>query len=424
VSLHQERAMKKFTHTLILSLIVLLLLCVLIRSDQPPPLSIWERIALPYTFSITGWEFSNFFNKWENRLKQLYFPDRLSDEDKVTLVKQYLSLAQEASSLQDIVNLKKAEGANTEEIIKLETQLAELVRKRNSLEDRVEEIIEAQISKILADENIARTIRVFGQVELLFPPVDFEFQDQPYVLIVSPREKIEISETILLRSELSLEQILDIEDRVSSQGMSGFVERTGGVATYPSIVPRSVSLEYLLSTVAHEWLHQYFYFHPLGRNYWANYEMISINETAAGIAGDEIGSLVYNRYYRQEDNDDRGGREDATVARESEPAFDFNKEMREIRLVVDKYLAEGRIDEAENYMEVKRKYLAENGYYIRKLNQAYFAFHGSYADSPTSVNPIGDYLKELRQRSPSLGDFIRTVSGISSYDELLKMIGE
>jgi hypothetical protein len=411
--------MKKFIPTLILDLIILLLLCILLRSDQPPKLSIWDEIALPYTFSITGWEFNNFFNKWEHRLEQFLNPSRLSDEGRVNLVEEYSSLAQEASSLQDLVNRKKAEAVGSAEEIKaLEAQLAELVRERDGLESRVEEIIEGQISKILAEEGVAKTINIVGEAEFLFPPVDFEFEDQPYVLIISPREEIELAKTILLRSDLSLEQMVDIEDKVSSQGMSALVERTGGVATYPSVVPRSTSLQYLLSTVAHEWLHQYFYFHPLGRNYWANYEMTSINETAAGIAGDEIGSLVYDRYYKEEDN------ETAAVARQSELGFDFNKEMQEIRLTVDAYLAQGWVEEAENYMEESRQYLAENGYYIRKLNQAYFAFHGSYADSPTSVNPIGDYLEALRQQTPSLGEFIKTVSGISSYDELLQTISE
>jgi hypothetical protein len=40
------------------------------------------------------------------------------------------------------------------------------------------------------------------------------------------------------------------------------------------------------------------------------------------------------------------------------------------------------------------------------------------------VSPIGGYLEELRQGSPSLGDFIKKVSGISSYEQLLKMIGQ
>ncbi|GAF91721.1 unnamed protein product, partial [marine sediment metagenome] len=105
-------------------------------------------------------------------------------------------------------------------------------------------------------------------------------------------------------------------------------------------------------------------------------------------------------------------------------AFDFGGEMREIRTAVDDYLLEGKIGEAERYMEGKREFLEANGYYIRKLNQAYFAFHGTYADTPTSVSPIGDQLSKLREQSSSLGDFISTVSGISSYEELLEMIGE
>jgi len=63
--------------------------------------------------------------------------------------------------------------------------------------------------------------------------------------------------------------------------------------------------------------------------------------------------------------------------------------MRNIRRNVDAYLEQGQIDQAEKYMIEQQQFLSANGYYIRKLNQAYFAFHGNYADSPTSVNPIG-----------------------------------
>jgi len=73
-------------------------------------------------------------------------------------------------------------------------------------------------------------------------------------------------------------------------------------------------------------------------------------------------------------------------------------------------------------MEQKRQYLASKGYYIRKLNQAYFAFHGTYADSPTSISPIGPELKELRSRSASLKDFLNTVSGMTNRQELIDSI--
>jgi hypothetical protein len=69
-------------------------------------------------------------------------------------------------------------------------------------------------------------------------------------------------------------------------------------------------------------------------------------------------------------------------------------------------------------MNDKRDYLAENGYYIRKLNQAYFAFHGAYADSPTSIDPIGAEMKTLRTGSASLREFLERVSTFTSRQAL------
>ncbi len=48
----------------------------------------------------------------------------------------------------------------------------------------------------------------------------------------------------------------------------------------------------------------------------------------------------------------------------------------------DELLAAGKIEEAEAYMEARRQVFWDNGYAIRKLNQAYFAFYGAYADVP------------------------------------------
>ncbi len=418
-SLHHNRDMNKYTLGLLIDLILVLCFCILPPSDQAPKLTAWDRIAGPYTFSIPEWELSNFFDKWGYSLEQFFIPKKLSEQESVKQVETYLSLGQSASSLQDTINRDKAEGNSSQaDIESLEAQEAQLTNQMHSLQDQVESIIESQVSAVLTDQGLAKSIDFIGRFNILFPPVDFQFQQEPNVLIISPRDKIELTKTILLRPDLSLEQMEDIENEVQDNNMSGLVDRVGGVATYPSIIPQDVSLQYLLSTVAHEWLHQYFFFHPLGRNYWANYEMTSINETAADIGGDEIGQLVYQRYYAQTVS------QAAPPAASSQPAIDFNKTMRQIRVTVDQLLAQGQVDEAEQYMEQMREYLARNGYYIRKLNQAYFAFYGTYSDTPGSVSPIGGYLQELRQESPTLGDFIKTVSGISSYQQLLKTTGQ
>ena len=98
--------------------------------------------------------------------------------------------------------------------------------------------------------------------------------------------------------------------------------------------------------------------------------------------------------------------------------FDFNQVMRETRLEVDRLLSEGKVEEAEAYMETQRQLLVEHGYYLRKLNQAYFAFHGAYATSPTSVDPIGPQMRKLRSISPSLTAFLGQASRMRSHTDL------
>ena len=107
------------------------------------------------------------------------------------------------------------------------------------------------------------------------------------------------------------------------------------------------------------------------------------------------------------------------------PPFDFRAEMHETRVKADELLAEGKIEEAEAYMEARREVFWENGYLIRKLNQAYFAFHGAYADSPGGAageDPVGPAVRALREQSDSLADFINTIAWMTSFDELLQAV--
>jgi hypothetical protein len=92
--------------------------------------------------------------------------------------------------------------------------------------------------------------------------------------------------------------------------------------------------------------------------------------------------------------------------------------MRETRLEVDRLLAEGRVEEAEAYMDARREELVDNGYNVRKLNQAYFAFHGSYAVGAAATDPIGAKLRALRLLSGDLADFVRTVAAFTGPADL------
>ena len=77
-------------------------------------------------------------------------------------------------------------------------------------------------------------------------------------------------------------------------------------------------------------------------------------------------------------------------------------------------------------MRQRRAVFAEHGYLIRKLNQAYFAFHGAYADEPGAAgeDPVGPAVKRLRDRSPSLLAFLDTIAPMTSFDELKRALGE
>ncbi len=155
-----------------------------------------------------------------------------------------------------------------------------------------------------------------------------------------------------------------------------------------------------------------------------------MNETTASIAGKEIASAVITTYYPelapapiiqsaplQEPQDPAS--EDVPV--ESKPVFDFRAVMHDTRIHVDELLAAGKIEEAESYMEVQRKFIWENGYQIRKLNQAYFAFHGAYADSPGGAagsDPVGPAVRALRDQSTSLAEFVNEMSWMTSFTQL------
>ena len=100
--------------------------------------------------------------------------------------------------------------------------------------------------------------------------------------------------------------------------------------------------------------------------------------------------------------------------------------MHETRVTTDRLLAEGRVEEAEAYMEARRVFFLEHGYQIRRLNQAYFAFYGAYADTPTGAfgeDPVGPRVRQLREASPSLASFLNTIAWMTSFEDLVAAVG-
>jgi len=89
-------------------------------------------------------------------------------------------------------------------------------------------------------------------------------------------------------------------------------------------------------------------------------------------------------------------------------------------------LEEGKVDEAEAYMESRRQFFWEQGYRIRKLNQAYFAFYGSYNDQPgggaSGSDPVGPAVRRLWARSADLKSFIASIRSVRSFEDLQNIL--
>jgi len=374
-----------------------------------------SRLSLiinPYRFSIAQWE----LNAIPHEVNQWVFNRSDETDGEMGVVTEYFALVERIKTLKSEIPAINT-GDRRGDSASLEAELNMLQEQRMALENTAEKIVERQIRETLAQQGIFNPIDKYIKLMVTFPPVNFRLDNPPYLLVISPRRRIESMREILLQPDLSREEIDDVEVKVDKLGVSSLVVKPGGLgATYPTFVTNEASLRFTIDTAIEEWLHQYLAFKPLGFLYLLdvtglsrNYEIATINETLAGMVSKEIGAIVREKYYPEYGNDS-----DQTA----ESEFDFNREMREIRKTVDEYLAQGEIERAEEFMEQKRQYLALRGRYIRKLNQAYFAWHGTYADSPTSISPIGLELRELRSQSVSLQDFLDTVALMTSRQEL------
>jgi hypothetical protein len=396
-----------------LVLISLLLLCLLgvgCSSAQDFD-SHLNSIVDSYRFNWVMWELESLCYE----IGQWFFSDHIEPEEQPATVIEYFELGEQIRSLEWQI------AVGSEEVD--QTELESLQEQRAALTSSVERIIASQIIEVLAEQGIFHPAYENIGLEFSFPPVNFRLGELPHLLVVSPRESIESMREIALRGDLTLEEIESIEEQVDELGVSSLVVSLGGAgALYPTLVTDSASLQFTINAAVEEWLHQYLAFKPLGFGYILdllgisrNYEIATMNETLASMVSDEIGAIILERYYPEYVDNDQP---------EEDSGFDFNQEMRQIRITVDQYLEQGEIELAEEYMEERRQYLLSMGYYIRRLNQAYFAFYGAYADSPTSVSPIGAELRELREQSASLGDFLEMVAGMSSRQELSDALSE
>ena len=410
---------------------IFLILCILslvAGYSVPSPADKIEKIRA-YTrngeFNYISWMSNAAIIKM--RAASINAPYVLDRETQKKIVMEYMRVTQSIFETEYQLELIYADAAITDKVSASKdarAQLAKLQARQDALAPFAESILQEQVTAVLADEDLTAA----GQP---MPSVWYHATPLPMALIVSPRERIEQTANISLETDVTVDAQAALEDRVAKGlNVSALVVPIGGVGVYPTMIMRSTDMNWVTTVIAHEWTHNYLTWHPLGASYMETPELRTMNETTAAIAGDEIGARVIERFY-PELKPAAFSPAGLISFKENFPnahlraGFDFRAEMHETRVHADDLLAQGKIEEAEAYMERRRLIFMQNGYLLRKINQAYFAFYGAYADVPGGAageDPVGPAVRALRAQSKSLADFINAIKCMTSFEQLQEAV--
>ena len=410
-------------------LLVLLVLLLILRKSVLPPADELERIRVftrNIEFDYVGWVINASFVKATQTA--LSMPRYLTEEQQYQVVRCYLSLVEEIRDTENVIELIYSDPAITnpqEQAESRQKYLDYLIELRSWLGPLCESVLQQQLNTTLAEVDLATG----GQP---LPPVLYHITPLPLALIISPREVVRQDHDISLISALSLEEIVRLEGEVElTDDVSALVENVGGVGAYPTMVMSTTDVHWLVNVTAHEWTHNYLTLRPLGLNYFTSPELRTMNETTANIVGGEVRDAffeIYPEYLAPKISPpvpDASRTADMETEAVRSETVDFREEMHETRVTVDQLLLQDKVEEAETYMEERRQFLWDYGYRIRRLNQAYFAFHGAYADAPggaAGADPVGPAVRELRQQSASLADFLNRISWMTSFEALERAV--
>jgi hypothetical protein len=414
--------MKRILSYLFIFTIVLILISrsTVLPVDQLEQIRIYTRAN---EFDFVKWTLRALGNK--NAQAALGAHNYISTERQSELVEEYFSLVRRINQLERDITLIYSDPAIQSPQLTAADFEAELEQNRllhHQLTPIVEGILQHQVGSVMAEMGL-------GAAGQTVPPVLYQVTDLPLALIISPRHVIRQDHNISLQPEMDLMKRRELERQVEETvDVSALVVPVGGIGIYPPMVLSTTHLPSLIDIIAHEWTHNYLTLRPLGVLYAATPQLRTMNETAASIAGQEVAEEVLRRFYPHllppppDPAPEIEAEESLPVAPPELPLpFDARLVLFETRVRTDELLAEGKIEEAEAFMEAQREYLWENGYFLRRLNQAYFAFYGAYADVPGGAagqDPVGPAVRELRARSESLAQFLDRISWMTSFEAL------
>jgi hypothetical protein len=415
----------------ILEQVLLFLIGVFLLASSAPRVgtTTLDRVSAftrPVEFNFESWTSNAAWIKLSQSAMNL--PGYTSRETRLQVVMEYQRVTAAILTAENRLQILYADPSITNKeatTAHIREQLQALQARQDQIAPLAESIVQEQVAVVLAENGLT----LAGQPT---PPVLYHVTPLPMNIIISPRDRIEEIASTSLEPNLPVDKQIQIEDDVArALDVSTLIVPVGGIGTYPSMVMQTDSFTWQVGTVIHEWTHNFLTLRPLGVLYGETPELRTMNETTASIVENELGPILLARFYPQLVSASPYPEAVSWTLGfprfDDPPPFDFRAEMHTTRVRVDELLAEGKIDEAESYMEQRRQFFWDNGYAIRKLNQAYFAFYGAYADVPGGAageDPVGPAVRALREQSPTLAAFLNTISWMTSFEDLQAAVGE
>lgn len=271
-----------------------------------------------------------------------------------------------------------------------------------------ESIIAKQIEDGLKEEGIFNPFNNLGNI--FFPPVLFVSDRCPNVLVISPRDDLQILRKIDIRPDLSKEERRQLKQNIEALGVSAIIAQVGGCASFPTIADQDLSLQDTITLAAHEWTHHYLFFTPLGREYKiSNAEMAAVNEAVADIVAQDIGKKVIKKYYPEMDLAPPSSDESQNPA---EVDSEWSSEIKKLYGEIKRLIADGKKESIAPLLAERKQYLNSLGYDVEDLNTAYLSWGGLYISSADVPSPIGAEVWGIRNLSTGLKDFLQKMSNL------------
>jgi len=286
---------KNKTGKLILSTFIIIIGILPVRGSEVDPSQLLEKIrsySRSYEFDYVSWTVSALRQKLTQSSLKVY--RYIPAEEGRQIVLDYLNLRNKINQAQDrlISVLSDPQLENRDQAAAvIKEELAEMRSRREATAPFVEQIIQGQMNHALTNLGLSAG----GQ---LIPPVLYRSEPDSYALIVSPRDEIRQSVNLMLIRNLTLDEIVHLEEAIEKElDLSALVVGIGGVGLYPSMVIETSNLDWLIHVIGHEWTHNFLTIRPLGANYNTSPELTTINETIADLSADDIQRETFLLYF-------------------------------------------------------------------------------------------------------------------------------